>query len=131
MCTVHAPAAVAARATFAAPSAMSSSACVRGTESSPAALAARTTSWPSIPPAPVISSRIGRWAPGKGSRVARSVGPEVLDHLAVAALGTVAADRDQLKALGPPFERADDLRRNAEHVPLAHVDDLVVQARPA
>ena len=53
--------------------------------------------------------------------------PEVLDHLAVAALGAVGADRDDLEPLGAALEPARDSGRDADHIPRAQVDDLVVE----
>src|SRR5437763_8761600 len=98
------------------PSAMSSSAWVSATSSnSPAA--ASTRSCPSIPPAPAMRSRVD---------VNGLVGPEVLDHLPVAALRPVVADRDQDQAIGTAFERAHDLRRHAQHIAVVQFDDLIV-----
>src|SRR6185312_8194308 len=57
----------------------------------------------------------------------RSLRPEVLDHHAVAALGAVGADRDDLEPLRPCPEAADDVGRDAHHVPLAQVVHLVVE----
>src|SRR3954471_5705511 len=61
----------------------------------------------------------------------RSVGPEVLHELAVAALGPVGADRDDLKALRAALEGAHDRRRDAHDVPALEVDHLVVEAHAA
>jgi hypothetical protein len=49
----------------------------------------------------------------------------------VAALGTVGADRDQLEPVRAALEPADDLGRDADDVPQAELDDLVVQLRSA
>src|SRR5436309_2130581 len=57
-----------------------------------------------------------------------SVGPEVLDHLAVASLRAIGADRDQLKAVRASFKCSHHIRRDADRVPLAQLDDLVVEA---
>ena len=89
----------------------------------------------------------GRLPPGLGARLARrrarrapdvhgaadapSVGPEVLDHLAVAALGPVVADRDQRHSLGPALERPRDMRRDAHDIPLSDVRDLVIEPHAA
>src|SRR5205085_3099634 len=57
-----------------------------------------------------------------------SVGPPVGDGDAVAALGAVGSDRDQLEAVGAALETADRLRRDPHDVPLRELDDVV--ARP-
>lgn len=60
-----------------------------------------------------------------------SVGPEALDRLFAFALGTVGADRDQLESRRASLERRHDVRRDAEHVPLTKLDDLLIKPRAA
>src|SRR5439155_1258692 len=64
-------------------------------------------------------------------RLTGLLGPEVRGRHAVAALGPIGADRDHLEAVGARLERADDLRREADDVPPAQLDDLVVELDPA
>jgi drug/metabolite transporter (DMT)-like permease len=65
--------------------------------------------------------------PCAGTPSGASVGPEVLDHLAVAALGAIVADGDQLEPVGPTFERARDAWRHANQIPQLNVLDLVIE----
>ena len=52
-------------------------------------------------------------------------------HHAVAALGLGAADGDDVEPVGTGLERAHDLGRDAHDVPLAQLEDLVVEQHPA
>src|SRR3954451_23613596 len=55
------------------------------------------------------------------------VGPVVFDELPVPAVGLAAAGGDDLQALRASLEAAGHLRRDADHVPLLDLDDLVVE----
>src|SRR3954470_18247105 len=55
------------------------------------------------------------------------VGPVVFDELPVPAVGLAAAGGDDLQALRAGLEAAGHLRRDADHVPLLDLDDLVVE----
>src|SRR5579862_4933006 len=69
--------------------------------------------------------------PCRGYGERDSVGPEVLDHLAIAAFGTIGADGDQLEPLGTALEATDHRRGDTDSVPGADLDDLVAQPDPA
>src|SRR4051794_2306738 len=58
-------------------------------------------------------------------------GPKVLDLHAVALFWAIGADGDQLQSLGTALESAHHVRRDANHVPFAQLDDLVIKAHPA
>jgi drug/metabolite transporter (DMT)-like permease len=60
-----------------------------------------------------------------------SVGPEVLDPLAVAPFRPITSDRNQLKALRSRLESSCHPRRDAHDIPPVHIADLVVEAHPA
>src|SRR5438445_217412 len=59
------------------------------------------------------------------------VGPPVLLDLGVAGAGTRRADREQLEPVGPGLEGARRVLRHAHRIPLAEVDDLVLELDPA
>ncbi len=75
--------------------------------------------------------RSGRRRAGARAADETSVGPEVLDHLAVAALRTIVADRDHGHPVSAGLERPRDVRRDPQHVPQAQFLDLVVEPHTA
>src|SRR3954469_3377774 len=56
-----------------------------------------------------------------------SVAPPVGRHLGVLVLRVGGAEGQQLGALGPCLQAAHHLARNPQRVPLAQLDDLVVE----
>jgi hypothetical protein len=60
-----------------------------------------------------------------------AVRPPVADELAVAALGPVGADGDELEAVGAALEAAHDRRSDPDAAPALEIDHLVVEGDPA
>src|SRR4051794_33812502 len=61
-------------------------------------------------------------------QVARLIaGPVALDQLAIPAFGLAASGGDDLEAVRARLEAARHLGRDANHIPLLDLDDLVVQ----
>jgi hypothetical protein len=90
-------------------------------------MAAMALAYPGVRAAtPRRVSRAPRAVRGGGS-----VGPPVADELAVAAIGAVGAERDDLEAVRAALEPADDREGDADAVPALEVDHLVAQAHPA
>ena len=72
--------------------------------------------------------RAGRRRPGCHTVVERLIaGPVTLDQFAVPAFGLAASGGDDLKAIRARLEAARHFGRDADHIPLLDLDDLVVE----
>jgi drug/metabolite transporter (DMT)-like permease len=80
---------------------------------------------------PGLSAWLLRLRRGAVDEPERSVGPEVVDQLGVAALRPIAADGEQLESVRAGLEGPHHARGNAHEVPRAHVADLLAEPNSA